>query len=401
MPKYKYKAINESGKTVYSRLDAANASDLELRIDRMGLELINFKEVKTGGLYITRRRITRQDLITFCYHLEQLTRAGIPLIDGLSDLRDSVENPRFREIISAMIESIEGGRTLSQSMADFPRLFDDVFINLIRVGEESGQLPEVLKNMTDSLKWQDELAAQTKKVLMYPAFVGLVVVGVIFFLMIYLVPQLVSFIKNMGEEIPLHTAVLIAVSNFFQNYWYAILATPFAFFALLIYAMHVSEKVRYKVDEYKLQLWIIGPILRKIILTRFANYFSLLYASGVAILTSLKISEEIVGNLAVAAALKNVRQQIADGNSISASMENVALFPPLVLRMLKVGESTGDLDSALSNVSYFYSREVKESIEKVQAMIEPLLTIVLGTLLGWVMLSVLGPIYDIIGKIKT
>lgn len=401
MPKFKYKAINESGKTVYSRLDAANSSDLELRVERMGLELISFKEVKTGGLYITRRRITRQDLITFCYHLEQLTRAGIPLIDGLSDLRDSLENARFREIISAMIESIEGGKTLSQSMADFPRLFDDVFVSLIRIGEESGQLPEVLKNITESLKWQDELAAQTKKILLYPAFVGLVVLGVIFFLMIYLVPQLVSFIKNMGEEIPLHTAVLIAVSNFFQNFWYAILITPFAFFALLSYAMHTSEKVRYKVDEYKLQLWIIGPILRKIILTRFANYFSLLYASGVPILTSLKISEEIVGNLAIAAALKNVRQQIADGNSISASMENVALFPPLVLRMLKVGESTGDLDSALSNVSYFYSREVKESIEKVQAMIEPLLTIILGALLGWVMLSVLGPIYDIIGKIKT
>ena len=319
----------------------------------------------------------------------------------MGDLRDTLDNPRFKEIIAAMIESIEGGKTLSQAVAEFPSLFDDVFVSLIRVGEESGKLSEVLSNITAALKWQDELAAQTKKIIMYPAFVGSVVLGVIIFLMVYLVPQLVSFIKNMGEDLPLHTAILIAVSDFFTNYWYVIITAPIGLWLLVKYAINVNSNLRLKFDEFKLRIWIVGPILRKIILTRFVNYFSLLYSSGVTILSSLEITEDIVDNKAIARALRKVRQQIADGNSISESIENEALFPPLVLRMLKVGESTGALESALSNVSYFFNREVKDAIDKVQSMIEPTLTVILGIILGWVMLSVLGPIYDIISKIKT
>ena len=401
MSRYNYKAIDNAGKRIRGSLTAANSADLELRIERMGLELINFKQVKPGAFHLGGRKITRQDLITFCYHLEQLIHAGIPLIEGLGDLRDTLDNPRFKEIIAAMIESIEGGRTLSQAVAEFPSLFDDVFVSLIRVGEESGKLSEVLSNITAALKWQDELAAQTKKIIMYPAFVGSVVLGVIIFLMVYLVPQLVSFIKNMGEDLPLHTAILIAVSDFFTNYWYVIITAPIGLWLLVKYAINVNSNLRLKFDEFKLRIWIVGPILRKIILTRFVNYFSLLYSSGVTILSSLEITEDIVDNKAIARALRKVRQQIADGNSISESIENEALFPPLVLRMLKVGESTGALESALSNVSYFFNREVKDAIDKVQSMIEPTLTVILGIILGWVMLSVLGPIYDIISKIKT
>lgn len=401
MSRYNYKAIDNAGKRIRGSLTAANSADLELRIERMGLELINFKQVKPGAFHLGGRKITRQDLITFCYHLEQLIHAGIPLIEGLGDLRDTLDNPRFKEIIAAMIESIEGGKTLSQAVAEFPSLFDDVFVSLIRVGEESGKLSEVLSNITAALKWQDELAAQTKKIIMYPAFVGSVVLGVIIFLMVYLVPQLVSFIKNMGEDLPLHTAILIAVSDFFTNYWYVIITAPIGLWLLVKYAINVNSNLRLKFDEFKLRIWIVGPILRKIILTRFVNYFSLLYSSGVTILSSLEITEDIVDNKAIARALRKVRQQIADGNSISESIENEALFPPLVLRMLKVGESTGALESALSNVSYFFNREVKDAIDKVQSMIEPTLTVILGIILGWVMLSVLGPIYDIISKIKT
>jgi type IV pilus assembly protein PilC len=366
----------------------------------MSMELITFQEVSSKRSYVRGKKVTRQDLINFCFHMEQLTSAGVPIIESLMDLRDSIDNAYFREILSDMVASIEGGKTFSESMAKFPRIFDEIFVSLVSAGEHSGKLSDVLAKMTESLKYQDELIAQTKKLIMYPAFVGTVVLGVIFFLMIYLVPQMVSFIQSMGEELPLHTRMLIAVSDFFVHYWYVILVLPLLLFFLLRMLARTHAKVRYRMDGLKLKLWMVGPILRKIILGRFATYFALLYASGVTVLDSIEISERIAGNAVIAKALQQVRQNTSEGQNLSTSIEQVGLFPPLVLRMLRVGESTGRLDTALLNVSYFYNREVKESIDKLQALIEPIMTVILGLILGWVMMSVLGPIYDIIGKIK-
>lgn len=397
---FKYKAIDLNGKTHQGRIDAVNEPDLETRLGNMNMELITFQEVTRKTSYLSGRKVTRQDLITFCFHMEQLSRAGVPIIESLIDLRDSIDNSYFREILSDMVASIEGGKTFSESLEKFPRVFDEIFVSLVAAGEHSGELSTVLKNMTESLKFQDELIAQSKKLIMYPAFVGTVVLGVIFFLMIYLVPQMVSFIQSMGEALPLHARMLIAVSDFFVHYWYVILVLPVVIFFLLRMLARTNAKVRYRIDGLKLKLWMLGPILRKIILGRFATYFALLYSSGVTVLESVEISERIAGNAVIAKALQQVRQSTSEGQTLSNSIEAVGLFPPLVLRMLRVGESTGRLDTALLNVSYFYNREVKESIDKLQALIEPIMTVVLGLILGWVMMSVLGPIYDIIGKIK-
>ncbi len=400
MAVYRYKSIDEQGKTARGRLDASNEVDLQQRLESMGLSLISCKPLSRASTAISGKKITRQDLINFCFHMEQMSRVGVPIIEALVDLRDSLENPRFREILSAMIAAIEGGKTFSEALAEFPRVFDEVFVSLVRVGEHSGELNKVLFNITETLKWQDELAAQTKKVLIYPAFVGTVVMGVIFFLMLYLVPQMVNFIQNMGHELPLHTRVLIMTSNFFTHYWYLILLLPTGLFLFVKYLAKRRPDVAFWLDAMKLRLWLIGPILRKIILSRFANYFALLYASGVTVLEGMQISEDIVGNRVIAKALSDVRRQVEDGKSMSESFSSVGLFPPLVLRMIRIGESTGGLDDALTNVSYFYNRDVKDAIEKLQSMIEPMMTVVLGLILGWVMLSVLGPIYDIISKIQ-
>src|SRR5581483_8859496 len=217
MEMYHYKAVTPQGRVMQGSLDAVNVGDLELRLSRMGMELVNYREVKARGKNMTGRGIKRVDLINFCFHLEQL-----------ADLRDSMESRRLREICAAMVESIQGGKNLSQALGDFPQVFDNVFVNLVRVGEEAGQLPEVLRQMTENLKWADEQAEQTKKLFMYPAFVFVVVTAVLFFLMIYLVPQLLQFIKNMGQQLPLHTRILVFVSNVFVKYWYLILGLPVA-----------------------------------------------------------------------------------------------------------------------------------------------------------------------------
>ena len=396
---YRYKAMTAAGRTVFGRLDAVNMIDLEMRLKRMDLDFINGDPIKEGHGF-ARARISRVELINFCFYMEQLTRAGVPIIEGLADLRDSMENPRFREVTASMIESINGGKTVSEAMAEYPSIFDDVFISLIKAGEDTGNLQDVLKDLTESLKWQDELAAQTQKLIMYPAFMGVVVIGVVFFMMIYLVPKMVGFIRNMGQQLPMQTKILIATSEAFVNYWYLIIGIPIVVTVAINVLIRTKPKARRAFDGFKLRVPMMGDILRKIILSRFAGIFAMMYGSGISILDSIKATEKVVGNVVMKEALQQVGQLISDGKNVTAAFQSVGLFPPLVIRMLRVGENTGGLDTALMNVSYFYNRDVKESIGRVQAMIEPAMTVTVGIILGWVMLSVLGPIYDTISKLK-
>ena len=397
---FDYKAVSLEGRMVFGRIDAINAVDLEMRLKRMELDLISGKAVEQHRLF-GASKIPRRELINFCFHLDQLTRSGVAILEGLADLRDSIENPRFREVIAGMIESIEGGQTLSQAMASYPNVFSQVFVNLIRAGESSGQLPEVLSSLTESIKWEDELASHSKKLLMYPAFVATIVLSATFFLMIYMVPQLKMFVKNMGQTLPMHTQILFFISDLLVNYWFLFLLAPILIFGGLYAFVHSNPIARLQMDDMKLRLPVIGPILKKIILSRFANTFAMLYASGIPILESIKTTQHIVGNLAVRKALERVEQSIREGRNVAGAFHDVGMFPPLVVRMLRVGENTGGLDKALLNVSYFYTRDVKESVGRAQAMIEPALTLFMGALLGWIMLSVIGPIYDVISKIKT
>lgn len=399
MALYSYRAINEQGKTSKGLLDAANELDLELHLKRDGLDLIDAKP-DNGGIGWRRRKIKRAELIAFFFNLEQLTRAGVPLLESLADLRDTMNEPHFREIIANLIESIEGGKKLSQAMAQHPGAFDKIIISLTHTGEESGRLQEVFQHITESLKWRDEMSSYSRTIMIYPAFVSIIVLALIFFLMIYLVPQLVGFIKGMGQEIPFQTRVLLAASAFFVDYWYVLLALPAVVPLVGKLAITYSPELRYSFDKLKLKLWLIGPILRKIILARFANTFALMYGAGISILDCLAHSRDVVNNVAIAASLDEVAQEIQAGKNLTQSFRNTGMFPPLVVRMLKVGETTGSLDHALLNVSYFYDRDVKDSIKRLQIMVEPALTLLLGGLLGWVMLSVLSPIYDILGKVR-
>ena len=400
MALYNYKAIAGDGRTILGRIDALNLVDLEMRLRRMELDLVTGEPVSNRSLF-TPGGVPRRELIHFCFHLELLVRANVPIIEGLSDLRDTLEHPRFREVVAGLVESIEGGQTLSQAMEDQRKVFSEVFVSLIRAGEATGRLPDILKNLTESLKWEDELASQTKKLMMYPAFVGTIVIAATFFLMIYMVPQLKQFVKNMGQVLPLQTQALFFVSDLLVAYWYVVLLLP----ALLIVGIRILLKsnplARVRFDGLKLRLPFVGEVLRKIILSRFANTFALLYASGIPILESIRITQQVVGNLVVRQGLERVEQLIGEGQNVTAAFHSIGFFPPLVIRMLRVGENTAALDVALMNVSYFYNRDVKESVERVQQLIEPMLTVILGLLLGWIMLSVLGPVYDVISKIKT
>lgn len=389
---FAYKAMDSDGRIVKGNLSAASIDDLELRLANMGLDIISYRPQKPPKYLFNQ--VSRRDLITFCIQMENLLRGGIPLLDGLINLRDSLSQSRFRDVLSAVIENISGGARFFESLEAYPDIFDPIFVNLVRVGEESGKLDIVFKHLIDKLKWQDEIIAKTKKLLIYPAILLIMIIGLLFFLMIYLVPQLVTFLNDVNAELPLQTRLLIHISEIFQQYWYLILMIPLLIISLFKIAIKFSIRFSYLIDHFKLV--IFGGIFKKIILARFATFFALLYSSGISILESLELCKKISGNLVIENALDNVKTSISEGLNIYESFESTQLFPPLILSMLKIGETTGELDSAFQNVSYFYNRDINESIDKLQALIEPLITVVLGLLLAWVIFSILGPIYDTI-----
>lgn len=382
------------------QVDALNEADLEIRLERMGLDLITFRVVKRPVGLINFNRVSNQDLIMFCFQLEQLMRAGVPLLESLNDLRENSTNAYFQKILGAVNAEVEGGKMFSQALAEHPNVFSEVFVSLVEAGEQTGQLPVVFNNLFNTLRWQDELVSQTKKLLAYPLFVLVVVLGVVVFLMTYLVPQMVSFLNNMGQELPWNTKLLIALSNVFVNYWWLVVATLVLIFIGLTTVIKTSEVARYRFDMLKLNLPITGPILYKIIMARFARYFALMYQTGIPILDAIKICEKIVGNRVMADALSRAHSQINAGDSMSESFRNAGLFPPLVVRMIKVGESTGALDKSLLNISYFYDRDVNDAMQKMLKMIEPALTVLLGLILAFIMFSVLGPVYDSFSKLQ-
>ena len=401
MPDYKFKTIDAAGKVRSDSMVASNPMELEKRLASMGFDLLSYKEhSKLSSSVLQKKTISRRELINFTFHVEQLTKSGVPLLDSLKDIRNSIEYSNFTDVLQTVIDDIEGGKTFSLALAEHPQVFDKVYVTLVRVGEETGNLSDVLKDLAETIRWQDELASHTRKIMIYPAIVTVVVICVVSFLMIYLMPQLLPFIKNIGTEIPFYTKVLISISGAFVDYWYVIFSLPLMIYAAVVIVANKNIAVRYFIDGIKLKIWLIGPLVSKIKLARFANYFAMMYSSGITVLDALNISENMVDNLVLEDSINKARSSIAEGSQISESFESVGVFPSMIVRMLKVGEDTGAMDEALLNVSYFYNREVKESIDKLEPAMMPVLTIILGGIMMWIMMAVLGPVYDAVSTIK-
>ncbi len=400
MPLYQYKAIDASGKFLSGSLDAGNIADLEIRLEKMDMDLVTFKQKEHGSELFGRNKIGRRDLINFSFYLEQLTRAGVPILEGLADLRDGEENPTFRDIIAGVIEAIEGGNSFSQALTLYPRIFDDVFVSLVKVGERSGRMSEVLVDITATLKWQDELLSKAKKVMTYPVVMGSLVLAAIMFLMIFVVPDIMQAIIGLGGEIPVQTRILMATSNFLVNYWYLVISAPFVIFFTLSYLYKHSSKTRFKLDGIFLRLWLIGPVNEKIKISRFTRYFALMFSSGITVLDAINLSKSVVSNTVLEDGIERAWQQISEGSSISESFKNIGIFPPLVVRMLRVGESSGQMDKSLNNVSYFFDRDINDSIEKMEPIMQSSLLASVGLIIIWLIISVFGPMYDTISTIE-
>jgi type IV pilus assembly protein PilC len=403
MPKFSYRAVNAKGRPIRGVVSAANESDLTTRLEEDGLAIIDCKEMseKVGGLSsIFAKSVKIRDLIQMFVHLEQLQKAGVPLMEGLADVRDTTDSPKLRDVLSDVYREVAEGNSFSNALSRHPTVFEKIFVSLIAAGEETGNLTGAFVQVVRHLKWTDAMRSKIKKATRYPIILLVVVVLVIVVMMVYVVPQVVGFLKDIGKTLPGITTALIATSDFFAAYWGYVILVPIIFYMLLKIARAVSEGFRYYTDYIALSTPVMGPLIRKIALAQFCSTFGVLFSSGLEILKCLDAAKQTAGNMVLVDALATVRERVQEGLPLSASMTRTGEFPNLVTRMVKVGEDSGNLTHVLEQVTEFYDRDVNESIDGMIQMIEPTLTVLLGGMILWIAAAIFGPIYDSLGDMS-
>jgi len=401
MPLYQYSGINREGSRVKGNLQADNDLDLEQRLASANIEVLNYKiKSKNSFSFGRQAKLTRRDLILMTSEIRRLLKAGIPLMDILDDLRNTFEKERAREILADIYESMEGGDTFSEALQPYKDDFGIVYLSLVAVGERVGALVDILENLENMLKWEEQLISKSKKIMIYPAIVGTVVITVVILLMVLVVPQLLSFIKEMGGELGFATTSLIATSEFIQNHLIALLLSPFILFFLFKYAYKNSDEFHLWFDKNIFKVKLIGQVLYELKIARFANSLSVMYGAGMNFIEAMKLSGAVTNNAYIERNILDAVKLIEEGTEINKAFSEANVMPLMATRMVKVGELSGNIDEALNEVSEYYDTAAKETIEKIEPAIEPVLTVVMAVVVGWVMMAVLGPIYDTISKVQ-
>ncbi|MDB5490518.1 MAG: bacterial type secretion system domain protein [Micavibrio sp.] len=399
--RYKYRAINNKGRPVRGVISAANEMDLYNQLQSAGMELVQCAALsKKKGFSLGQKKVKVRDLIQLFMHLEQMQSAGVPLLEALSDIRDSTDHDGLRDILSDIFRNVSDGSSLSEAMALHPKVFVNLYISLISSAEETGDLTSAYLHLVKYLKWVDDMQTKVRKATRYPTILVVVVILTIVVMMGFVVPQIVGFIKYLGQDLPFMTTSLMATSEFFQSYWWAVLATPPILFTIFKFFRKVSDRFRMQTDRWTIQMPIAGPLIRKINIARFAQTFGAMFASGIDVLSGLAAARNTVKNMALLEALDGVSEQVAAGSPMSEAFNASGEFPSMVVRMLKVGEESGNLTVVLDQVAEFYTKDVDEAVQGLIAMIEPFLTMFLGVMILWIAAGVFGPIYASFEKMQ-
>lgn len=399
MANFKYKARDASGKLVDGILEAESEQELSAKLAQINIVLVDARKVKHAeptSFYFGK--VKRREVILFTNHLATSVEAGVSVVQAISDYASETENVRVRKIIEDVERQVLAGTSLSEALSKHPEAFSELFVAIVATGEATGKLDLVLNDLVEFLEWQEGLASQIKQASIYPSFLVFMIITVVVLLMTVTLPKFIPVLKGFGVELPMPTRVLIGISEFLEASWIFLILSFVAF--IVIYKLtRRNLKGRYFWDNVKLKLPLLGKLHHKIVLSKFAHYFSILYSSGIGIIESFHIIERVVGNRVVRAAVRRCLDSIERGGSIYDSLKLERTFPPLVLRMIQVGESTGNLDRSLQKVSQYYDKEVPATIRKMFAALEPMLIMFMGAVVLFIALAIFLPIYKLTANI--
>jgi type IV pilus assembly protein PilC len=402
MPYFNYTIRDANGQTRSGKVEAPNAEELRKRLQAEGLQVLEVTEdrkaprVPAGGY----GRVKLSDLAIFARQFSTMLDAGVSLIRCLDVLQAQTNNARLRKILMDLSARVESGESLSRSMARHPKAFSQLIIGLIRAGEVGGVLEESLQRIAGFLEKDVELRRKIRSAMTYPVIVLLAAIGIVIFLVSWLVPQFASLFKELGiKELPAPTQFLVDLSALFTQRWYVVIIAVVAI--LIAYKLFVSTRVGRRVaDRVKLRVPVFGPLHHKIVMARFSRTMGTLLASGVPILQAMETVAGVVGNSVVSDAVIESRARIREGEKIADPLQRSKMFPPMVVHMVSVGEESGSLDHMLNKIADFYENEVEMTIASLTAAIEPVMIVLLGVIVGFIVISMFLPMIEVISNLS-
>lgn len=398
MPQFKYVAKDKDGRTVSGFMEAANNITLVDALRQKEYIIISLEETKErakSGSFGGGERIKLDDLVVFSRQLATMVDAGIPLVGALDALQEQMESRGFKNVVKRVRDNVEGGLSLSEALNKQPKVFSPFFINMVRAGESSGNLDEILDRVAIYMEKTIALIRKVKSSLIYPAVVVTMAILITTFLIVKVVPTFESIFATIGVTLPLPTLILINISHMVRRYMLlVIIALGLGIFA--VSQAIKTEKGRLAFDIFLLNIPVIGKLLRKVAIARFARTLSTLQKSGVSILTALEIVGKTSGNKVIEAAVMRTKMSIKEGESIAQPLTASKVFPPMVTRMISVGEQTGKLEEMLGKVADFYESEVDAAVSGLTSLIEPLIIAFLGIVVGGIVVSMFLPIVKLV-----
>ena len=405
MAKYKYSVKDQNGKTLKGVVEAKGKEEAVQSLRSKNLIVISMDEDKSGQRSLKallgggRRKIVIDDLAVFCRQLATMINAGIPVVGSLDILADQGDNLYFREVIANARDSVETGSSLSEALVKHETVFSELFVNMTRAGESSGMLDEILDRLATYLEKTASLQRKVKSALVYPAAVSSMAVIITVFLMIKVIPMFKDIYSGFGAELPTPTAMLIGLSDFVKAYFYIVLGGLAVMFFLLS-RYKKTDKGKYAFDKQLLNIPVFGVLFRKVAVAKFTRTLSTLTKSGVPILNSLEIVGKTSGNRVVEKSVDDVRASVREGEPIATPLARSGIFPTMVVRMVAVGEQTGELEKMLSKVADFYDEQVDSAVAGLTSLIEPLIIAFLGIVIGGIVICMFLPILSISSAIN-
>ena len=397
MPQFEYKARDNQGDVVQGIIDAPSENVAASVLVDKGMIVLSLTEKKEGGFSLDLpflNRVKAKDLVVFSRQLAVMASASVPIVQALRILVNQTENPRLKVIVSDVADEVDGGAKLSQALAKYRKVFSDFYIAMVRSGETSGRLDDVLNYLADQQEKDYDLSAKIKGAMIYPAFIlsGLFVVGVI--MMIFVVPKLTAIILESGADLPVTTKILIFISDFMRSYWYILLLILVGAIGGLVW-FSKQKTGRVVIDHLKLKVPIFGGLWKRIYLVRMTRSLSTLIAGGVPLTTALEIVADVVGNYVYEDLIRRTIREVEDGNSVATLFLKSNDVPAMISQMMSVGEQTGRLDEILGKITDFYSREIENMVANMVSLIEPMIMLMMGVGVGLMVAAIIMPMYQL------
>lgn len=404
MTVYNYKGVNSSGKAVRSTFDADSQRALKDALRRKGIYVTEIweGEKKAGNIgqveinfgKLLTDRVGLKDIAILTRMLATLLKAGIPLVEALNALVDQVDKESLQAALDDIRRKVNEGTSFAQALSDHPKMFDDLYINMVRAGESSGNLDVVLSRLTEFLDAQVELRGKVTGAMVYPIIMGLLGTGIVAFLFTFVIPKVTLLFQDQDKALPLITEIMIGISSLFAGYWWLMLIL----LALVVFGFQrwrASEKGRAIWDDFVLKVPLFGGLIRMVAIARFSKTLSTLLASGVPLLTAMDIVKEILGNKTLIRVIEEARLNIREGESIAGPLRRSGQFPPIVTHMISIGEKAGQLEEMLENVSESYDQQVNMRIEALTTLLEPMMIVVMGVVVAFIVFSIMLPILQL------